>query len=224
MKYLGPSQSGSLADQTASRNTYGQYYRDRVMPDQTSTGARAAARTRWATAVSAWGSGSGANRLLWNAFSEQHPTRNSLGQSVVLSGVQMWIRFAVESAYFWSVSALLPPPADIEFVMQRPTLAQITVAGHTTGWTVTAVPAPAAHWLTIDSCGPLHSGVISLPGRSYWRRRSYVFAGSSTGSFAQATTPGDVWGIRVREWTGLASAPGDVGWLSTGWVFRDVAV
>lgn len=224
MKYLGPPQAGSVASETYSRNPAGQYVRARVMPDQTVTARRLASHVRWQDCVDEWQTGTDAQRQLWNDFAAQHPIRNSLGASVKLSGFQWWMKAAQASAYVFSINALFPPPTDMTFVMGAPTIAQTTSGGHTTGWTVTPNPSPAPHQLVIYSCGPLSSGVTSLPGRSYWRWRGGVIAGGTSGGFSQATSPGQVWGILVREWTGQGSLPVRVGLLSPGWVFRDVTV
>ena len=92
MKYLGPPQSGSQADTTASRNRFGQYYRNRAMPVNPATSKQTVARTSFGTIAAQWRTLSGSQRNAWEACAAEFPIVNSLGQTVTLTGMQQFIR------------------------------------------------------------------------------------------------------------------------------------
>jgi hypothetical protein len=92
MKYLGAPQSGSQANTTASHNRAGQYYRNRRTPTQpVGTGRRAIARANFGASSSAWASLSSAAQAAWIAFAASHPITDALGQSITLTGHQMFV-------------------------------------------------------------------------------------------------------------------------------------
>ncbi len=92
MKYLGPPQSGSQADSTASHNRAGQYYRNRISPVQpVGTGRRATVRANFSAASSAWGALTGSQQAAWNTYAAMYPYTDALGQSIVLTGQQMYV-------------------------------------------------------------------------------------------------------------------------------------
>ena len=91
MKKLDVPQSGSQASTTASRNRFGQYNRTRAMPTQPRTDAQIAVRGQLVDCSKAWGSLSDAQRAAWSAFADAHPRTDSLGQSIALTGHQMFV-------------------------------------------------------------------------------------------------------------------------------------
>jgi hypothetical protein len=92
MKYLGPPQSGSQAGTTASHNRAGQYYRNRRSPVQpVGTGRRAFIRSTFGNMSKAWSAISPAQQAAWSAYAESYPRTDSLGQSIKLTGQQMFV-------------------------------------------------------------------------------------------------------------------------------------
>ena len=91
MKYLGEPKSGSQAGTTASRNRFGQYYRNRRAPVQPRTAAQLAVRDYLTTNSKAWGTLTNAERAAWSAYASAHPTVDSLGSSITLTGAQMFV-------------------------------------------------------------------------------------------------------------------------------------
>jgi hypothetical protein len=91
MKYLGEPKSGSQAGTTASRNRFGQYYRNRRAPVQPRTAAQLAVRDYLTTNTKAWGTLTNAQRAAWAAYASAHPTVDSLGSSITLTGAQMFV-------------------------------------------------------------------------------------------------------------------------------------
>jgi hypothetical protein len=96
MKYLSQimtSASGSMNGVTASHNKGGQYFRRRAIPVNPNTAAQAAARAALSTLTTEWGTVlTEAQRQAWNEYAQVVPVTNKLGESIKLSGQQMFIR------------------------------------------------------------------------------------------------------------------------------------
>lgn len=124
MKFLDVPQSGSIADRTHSHNRAGQYTRNRRAPVQPiGTGRRSTVRAAFAAASSYWSTMSDVQRAAWDSFAPDHPVTDSLGQSIILTGHQMFVR--VQSTRQNVAQAISP---SIPEVMDLPNLAELTVA------------------------------------------------------------------------------------------------
>lgn len=86
MKYLGPTQSGSAAGDTFSRNRWGQYMRRRAAPVQPRTPAQLNQRARMTTNAAAWRGITDAQRAGWLDLGLMITRTDSLGQSYDLNG------------------------------------------------------------------------------------------------------------------------------------------
>lgn len=92
MKILSDPSSGSIAGVTHSHNRAGQYTRSRRAPVQTvGTGRKGVIKAAFGAASSAWGVLSGAVQAAWTAYANGHPYTDSLGQSIKLTGHQMYV-------------------------------------------------------------------------------------------------------------------------------------
>lgn len=129
MKFLDVPQSGSIAGRTHSHNRAGQYTRSRRSPVQpVGSGRRAIARANFAAASVGWSGLTTAQMGQWDSFAAQHPVTDSLGQSVVLTGHQMFVKVnATRLNVLMTIS--LVPPADLTLF----TLAGTTMAASLTG-------------------------------------------------------------------------------------------
>lgn len=86
MKFLGPPCSGSQADTTASRNRFGQYYRNRAMPVQPRTPEQLNQRARMSTNAAAWRALTDVQRAGWEALGLMMTRTDALGQVYTLNG------------------------------------------------------------------------------------------------------------------------------------------
>lgn len=84
--------SGSIGGVTASHNRGGQYFRRRAVPTNPNSARQAAVRGYMSTAVSVWGSITEAQRASWETYAANTPTTDSMGQTLVLTGQQMYVR------------------------------------------------------------------------------------------------------------------------------------
>lgn len=98
MKYtsaLMAAASGSLGGITASRNRGGQYLRRRALVSNPNTEAQGIARENLATAVSTWTNTlTATDRQAWATYAQDTPVVNKLGNQIILSGQQMFVRSA----------------------------------------------------------------------------------------------------------------------------------
>jgi hypothetical protein len=102
MKFIGAltgTMSGSLGGVTAAHNRGGQYLRQRVVPTNPNSTSQMLVRSYMAAAVAYWGEMlTAAQRDDWTVYAANTPTTDSLGQELVLTGQQMFIRSAVVRA------------------------------------------------------------------------------------------------------------------------------
>jgi hypothetical protein len=92
MKILTSPSSGSIAGTTYSHNRAGQYVRNRRSPTQpVGTGRRGVIRAAFGAASTAWASLSQAVQAAWTSYAAGHPYSDSLGQSIKLTGHQMYV-------------------------------------------------------------------------------------------------------------------------------------
>lgn len=96
MKYksaLMTQASGSIAGMTASRNRGGSYLRARVVPVNPNTERQGQARANMAQIVGAWSVDlSEADRDAWTAYAAATPVIDRLGDQLILTGQQMFIK------------------------------------------------------------------------------------------------------------------------------------
>jgi hypothetical protein len=92
MKILDVPQSGSLGGQTSSHNRAGQYRRARRAPTQpVGTGRRGIIRAAFGAASSGWSGITDAQRAAWASYADGTPYTDALGQSIRLTGHQMFV-------------------------------------------------------------------------------------------------------------------------------------
>lgn len=181
MKYLGPPQSGSQADSTASHNRAGQYYRNRRSPVQpVGTGRRSFVRSAFGTASAAWAALAPADQASWNAYAASHPITDSLGQSITLTGHQMYVGVGTS---LLNCGEALPTDVPVSSATMTivPTVFTVTAAG------VITITLPgtgdAADFLLISFSAPVSAGVTFQ--KTYWQQT--VVAANSVGGAGYGT-------------------------------------
>lgn len=132
MKYLGPPQSGSLAGTTASHNRAGQYLRNRRAPVQpTGTGRRAAIRTAFGSAAKGYAGLTGPQQAAWTSYAASYPTTDALGQSITLTGQQMYVSINTQLLNCGGVQSSVPPISNVVASAGVPTLTAVHAAAIT---------------------------------------------------------------------------------------------
>lgn len=173
MKYLGPPQSGSQAGTTASHNRSGQYLRNRRAPVQpVGTGRRAAQRGFFGSASSAWAALSAANQAAWIAYAAGHPITDSLGQSITLTGHNMFVSCASQLLNCGQPLPTIPP---VSSAVAAP-IATVYTVTHLGVITITLTASGTVDdFILVSFAQPVSAGVtfqktfwqmLSIPGNS----------------------------------------------------------
>jgi hypothetical protein len=114
-KILAQPTSGSLAGTTYSHNRAGQYMRNRRTPVQpVGTGRRGVIRAAFGAASSAWAALAPEVQNAWTAYAAQHPVTDALGQSIKLTGHQMFVAINTQLINCGeAVSAVIPADSSV---------------------------------------------------------------------------------------------------------------
>lgn len=110
MKILDIPRSGSIAGTTSSHNRAGQYVRNRVSPVQpVGTGRRSAIRSAFSSASSGFSALTAAQQDAWTSYADGHPITDTLGQSIKLTGHQMYVSVNTALLNIGEVMTSTPP-------------------------------------------------------------------------------------------------------------------
>jgi len=160
MKYLDVPQSGSREAKVASRNRFGQYYRNRTSPVQPRTSAQLNQRARMATNAAGWRALTDAQRAGWLSLGLMITRTDSLGQTYSLNGFAAYCsvnnnKLQAGDAVVSAAPAVVTP-AGLATVTITLTAAALSIA-------YTATPLPAATRLFIFA-SPQRSAGVSFNG------------------------------------------------------------
>jgi hypothetical protein len=163
MKYLDVPQSGSQSDTVASRNRFGQYYRTRATGVNPNTGEQSLARTRFGLQSNAWRSLTEVQRSAWEVLAGQFPIVDSLGQEVVLTGAQMFVRSNSARLRAGDVAIVQPGP----FTDWSTAAIAVTATAGTPSLSIAFTVPATDQIICVDVSPPKSPGVYF---NSQWRR------------------------------------------------------
>jgi len=129
MKILDIPRSGSVAGTTSSHNRAGQYVRNRRTPVNNPTPRRTAIRTAFGAASTQYSFLTPSEQASWTAAADAHPITDSLGQSIKLTGHQMYVSISTQMANVGEASSPSPPPSFAVFSLVGTTGSFGLVAG-----------------------------------------------------------------------------------------------
>jgi len=166
MKFLDVPQSGSIAGTTHSHNRAGQYTRNRRSPVQpVGTGRRAFIRSAFGAASTGWSALSGTQQAAWATYADGHPIVDSLGQSIKLTGHQMYVSINTQLHNCGQASTLVPP---VSSATVAPVLTVYTAVASTGVVTITmTASATAADFILVAFARPQGSGRSQVS--AYWQ-------------------------------------------------------
>lgn len=155
MKYLDVPSSGSIADRTHSHNRAGQYTRNRRSPVQPiGSGRRAFIRGSFGASSAAWASLTSVQQEAWISFAADHPITDALGQSVVLTGHQMFVAVGTNLLNVGSPLPTVPPST-----LTLPDVSGATVeASAASGFTFENIIGSAGQFVTWSLSKPMGTG------------------------------------------------------------------
>lgn len=181
MKFLGVPSSGSIAGTTSSHNRAGQYTRNRRAPVQpVGTGRRAFIRSAFGASSTAWAALTSAQQAAWSAYADGHPITDALGQSIKLTGHQMFVAISTQ---LQNVGQALPtdPPASSATTAPNATVFTVTSAGVIT--ITLDGSGSASDFILIAFSKPVSAGVTF--NKTYWQQTEV--AASSVGGATYGT-------------------------------------
>ena len=156
MKFLDVPQSGSYAGFTHSHNRAGQYRRNRRSPVQPiGTGRRAFMRSAFGASSSAWAGLSVSQQAAWTSYAAGHPITDSLGQTVVLTGQQMYVTINAQLVNCGAAMVTAVPSSDTVY---SPAPVAITATAGTPTLSVTWAAGDAASYALIAFSPQLSAG------------------------------------------------------------------
>jgi len=188
MKILDIPQSGSVNGVTSSRNRFGQYRRTKAIPVNPQTTRQTQVRDTFGDLASQWGTLTPTQRASWETCALEFPKVDSLGQAIVLSGFNMFVR-ANSALVDIGEAVLLTPVASTAWVTA--TVVPTAAAG-TPALSIAYVAPAAGHFLRVDA-GPMVSA-----GRSYGDTFALLFFVDDTG-----VSPQNALAAYVARWGAL---------------------
>lgn len=197
--------SGSIAGNTHARNRYGNYMRARTKPVNPNTSRQATARARIALLVQEWNDTlTAAQRTAWNSYADSVNWTNALGETINLSGFNMFVRSNMVRLYC-GAAIVAAGPTTMALPAQDPVYA-IAINGATNQFTITF--DDTQDWCSEDGAFmPTMLGTPQNPTRNFfngpWRFQNFL----SGNSGAPITSPAGPFAITA--WT---FATGQRGW------------
>jgi hypothetical protein len=178
MKYLDVPKSGSIAGTTHSHNRAGQYTRNRRSPVQPRTSRQTTIRAQFAAGSSAWATLASALQAAWVAYADAFPITDSLGQSIKLTGHQMFVAIQTNLANAGLAASTAVPVSNAVFGP-----APVTFSfSHTSGGSITFTAGGASDKLLVAYSKPMS------PGRSFNRTFQQQTTVAGTGTPVAITT------------------------------------
>jgi len=182
MKYLGNPSSGSTANLTYSHNRAGQYTRNRRTPvNPVGTGRRATVRATFGAAAKGYAALTSAQQAAWTAYALNYPIVDKLGQSIKLTGQQMYVSITAALVNAGGTATVAPP------LSNAVTAPVVSVASfvHSTGvMTITLAGTGAStDYICLAFSKPRSSGTSF--NKTFWQQ--LVVAASSTGAATYGT-------------------------------------
>lgn len=165
MKVLDVPKSGSMASTTASHNRAGQYLRNRRTPvNPVGTGRRGTIRAAFGAASKAWAGLTPAQQAAWTSYAATSPITDALGQSVTLTGQQMYVAINTQLQNCGSAQSSSPPVSNTVFATGVPTFTAV----HSGAITLTPTGlGGASDFLLYAFSAPQSSGVSF--NKTFWQ-------------------------------------------------------
>jgi hypothetical protein len=153
---------GSMGGITASRNKGGSYLRARVKPTNPMSTAQQEVRQAFALAVAAWSALTSAQRNAWNAYADQTPVTDALGETIKHSG-RAW--YVAQYAFLIRVSqtpgSTAPTTPGLGMLGEPTGLALSVADGLTVSFNEAAPDSPS---ILVAIGPPISPGVLDYHG------------------------------------------------------------
>lgn len=157
---------GKIAATVFSRNKGGAVIRNRIKPINRRSVLQSTRRQVLGNLASSWRGLSESERASWNSAAPNFPVQDTLGQTIYLSGEQMYVRFNA-NLVLMGEAEIQTAPTSFAFSIFTITLTAAAGAG-TVSLAFTPSPMPAGNALAVYATEPLSPG-ISSPNASKFR-------------------------------------------------------
>lgn len=187
MKYISAlmtKASGSIRGITASRNRGGTYFRGRTSPVNPATAAQQVVRNALTSLVGFWTTVlTSTQRTNWKTYADNTPSTDSLGNSVVLTGQNMYIRSNTPR-----IQASLPTIANAPTTYDLGSFTMPTLTLTAGAGTATLAYAGADAWATEGTTSAMlvYTSPPQNPSINFYKG-PYKYAGKITGTAGSAT-------------------------------------
>lgn len=156
---------GSEGGRTYSRNRGGAYQRSRVAPLNPQTPRQQAQRQILSDVAKGWaGDLSQAQRDQWIAFAAANPITDVFGETLVLTGAQMYSRLNGRLLTA-GLSGITTPPANLDVTALATATATFDVGTGSVEVTFTPSPLPANHHLQVRATPAVGAGIAYIRNR-----------------------------------------------------------
>lgn len=180
MKFLGNPSSGSQAGTTWSHNRGGQYTRSRRTPVNHPSARKTAIRTAFGASAKGWSGLTGSQQAAWTAYALLYPILNSLGQSIKLTGQQMYVSINTMLLNLGQAQSTTPPLSNVVASAGVPTFTSV----HSGALTLTPSGlGAAADFQIISFSRPMSAGTSF--NATWWQQA--IVAGNSSTAYVATT-------------------------------------
>jgi len=157
---------GSIAGNTYSRNRGGSYIRNRVTPINPASARQESVRENLSALSKDWGAQlTEAQRDAWTAFAAEWPVTDVFGQTVVLTGEQMYVRLGVRATQAGlPVLAAAPLDQNVDTLLTLSGAFDVGV-GSLAEATFTPTPLGAGQRLQLFATAPMPPGINFVKNR-----------------------------------------------------------
>lgn len=153
-----------IASTVYSRNRAGAIIRNRVTPVNRRTSLQTSQRQLLASFATAWRGLTAVQRAAWNALSTQQPVQDNLGQTIFLTGEQLYIRSNLNLTLI-GVATISDAPVPATFPVLTLGAMVISTAVKTVAYTIT--PVPAGFSMAIRATPQVSAGKDFVPASSF---------------------------------------------------------
>lgn len=166
--------SGSIAANTYSHNKGGMYVRHRSIPTNPNSIRQQSARSLLATLSAQWAGLSESQRAAWAAYAETHPVTGPLGETVLLTGHQWFVK--CNATLIWAgFSTVTDPPT--QNAPGPPSITSVSAYESSQSFVVVFTPTPYPTGLKLM----LWSSLPQSPGTNPNERQARLIAASTEG-------------------------------------------
>jgi hypothetical protein len=174
-----------IAATVFTKNAAGAAIRNRVTPVNRRSTNQSNRRQRLASLASSWRGLTDAQRASWNAASASFPTQDNLGQTIFLTGEQLYIRCNANLLLIGQAQ-ITSAPTPTSFAVLALGAISFDASSGTATVAFTPTPVPAGYTLVIRATAPVSAGKSFVSQSEFKFIQVVAAAGASPANIAAA--------------------------------------